>query len=283
MKKHEKEHTIARMAKVLSVSESGYYKWCNKLSEPPSQKEQEDLILTQKIWKIYADSKRIFGSRKVTNELRKTPETRVNHKRVERLMRENMLYAKTSKRYLLTTDSDHKEPVAENLLQRDFHAEGPNQKMVSDTTVVATKQGDVYIAGILDLYGRMPAGLYMSRRNDRFLVMGALEDALRRGCVKEGCILHSDRGSTYCSQDYRKALEQAGFQCSMSKKGDCWDNAPMESFWGKMKTEWLKDKYDTIEAAEKDVLEYVWSFYAKKRPHAANGYLTPWEYYNGQR
>lgn len=283
MKKYDQEHTIARMAKVLAVSESGYYKWCRKAEGPLSKKDAEDLMLTQEIWRIYAGSKRVFGSRKVTSELRKKPETRVNHKRVERLMRENMLYSKTSKRYLHTTDSDHKQPVAENLLQRDFHAQRPNQKMLSDTTVVETKQGDVYIAGILDLYGRMPAGLFMSRRNDRFLVLGALEDALQRGCMGEACILHSDRGSTYCSQDYRKALEQSGLQCSMSRKGDCWDNAPMESFWGKMKTEWLKEKYDTIEEAKKDVQEYVWSFYARKRPHATNGYLTPWEYYNGQQ
>ena len=155
-------------------------------------------------------------------------------------MQECALFSRTCRRFVCTTDSDHDEPIADNLIDRDFSVDAPDKKMVSDTTVIATEQGDLYVAGILDLYGRLPVGLAMSVHNDRFLVMDALKDMLLRGCGSPGCIIHSDRGSTYCSKEYRRMLSRQGFICSMSRKGDCWDNAPMESFWGKMKSEWLK-------------------------------------------
>ncbi len=153
--------------------------------------------------------------------------------------------------------------------------------MVSDTTVVLTAQGPLYVAGILDLYGRIPVGMAMSTKNDRHLVMNALDDMLIRGCGREGCIIHSDRGSTYASKEYRELLEKHGLTCSMSRKGDCWDNAPMESFWGKMKSEWLKKKYKRMEDAARDIYEYVWHFYPCERPHETYGYLTPLEVYTG--
>ena len=118
-----------------------------------------------------------------------------------------------------------------------------------------------------------------STRNDKKLVMDAFDDMIMRGCGKPGCIIHSDRGSTYCATEYRQLISKHDFLCSMSRKGDCWDNAPMESFWGKMKSEWLSDKYDTIQQAKRDVYEYVWHFYPKERPHETFGYLTPDEFY----
>ena len=151
--------------------------------------------------------------------------------------------------------------------------------MLSDTTVITTGQGKLYVAGILDLYGDMPVGIAMSTRNDKKLVMDAFDDMIMRGCGKPGCIIHSDRGSTYCATEYRQLISKHDFLCSMSRKGDCWDNAPMESFWGKMKSEWLSDKYDTIQQAKRDVYEYVWHFYPKERPHETFGYLTPNEFY----
>ena len=276
---HRSEYSIARMAKVLEVSESGYYKWQEKYTSGPSKREQEDLELAEEIYVIFSRSKGSFGSRKVTRVLNRNREKPVNHKRVERLMREYCLFSKTKKMFMCTTDSNHKETIADNLIGRDFEAEGPNEKMVSDTTVVVTKQGKLYAAGILDLYGRMPVGLALSRNNDHRLVIDALEDMIVRGYGKPGCFMHSDRGSTYASVEYRKALSKKELLCSMSGKGDCWDNAPMESFWGKMKSEWLKDKYDTIEEAARDIYEYVWHFYPIERPHATNNYLTPVEYY----
>jgi len=268
---------IARMAKVLQVSVSGYYKWIRRRNAPPTEKDLSDQQVSERIEELFRKSKGSFGIRKVTSRLRESQQ--INHKRVERLMKKRGLFSKTSRQYIVTTDSDHDEPIAENLLNRDFHAERPNEKMVSDTTVIMTAQGRLYVAAILDLYGRIPVGMAMSRTNDRFLVMEALKDMEDRGCGKPGCIVHSDRGSTYASKEYRQLLEHYGLVCSMSRKGDCWDNAPMESFWGKMKGEWLKPRYKRINDAVMDVYEYVWDFYPTRRPHEALGYATPKEVY----
>lgn len=279
MHENRNDFSIARMAKSLGVSESGYYKWVAKLNAPLSSKDIEDITIAEEIHDIYVRSRGSYGSRKVTRILNQNRQTPVNHKRVERLMAEYCLFSKTHKKYICTTDSKHTETIADNLIDRDFTASEPNEKMVSDTTVVATKQGNLYVAGILDLYGRLPVGLAMSKHNDRHLVIAALKDMLIRGCGSAGCILHSDRGSTYASEDYRKLISKNELLCSMSKKGDCWDNAPMESFWGKMKSEWLKDKYETIEEAKRDIYEYVWHFYPRERPHESNNYMTPIQFY----
>ena len=275
MREHRQEHTIARMAKVLGVSESGYFKWCKKNNAPLTEKEQEDIKITEEIFAIYRSSRGSYGSRKITAILNKMHKKPINHKRVERIMQECCLFSKSCKKYICTTDSDHDELIADNLIDRDFTAEEPDSKMLSDTTVITTGQGKLYVAGILDLYGDMPVGIAMSTRNDKKLVMDAFDDMIMRGCGKPGCIIHSDRGSTYCATEYRQLISKHDFLCSMSRKGDCWDNAPMESFWGKMKSEWLSDKYDTIQQAKRDVYEYVWHFYPKERPHETFGYLTP--------
>lgn len=280
MHENRNEFSVARMAKVLGVSESGYYKWVAKLDAPLSAKDVEDIAIAEEIHDIFVSSRGSYGSRKVTRVLNHRREKPVNHKRVERLMAENALFSRTHKKYICTTDSKHTETIADNLIDRDFTATSPNEKLVSDTTVITTKQGNLYVAGILDLYGRMPVGLAMSRLNNKQLVIEALKDMLFRGCGAPGCILHSDRGSTYASADYRKMISKNELLCSMSNKGDCWDNSPMESFWGKMKSEWLKDKYDTIEEAKRDIYEYVWHFYPRERPHASNGYMTPAEVYS---
>jgi putative transposase len=279
MFENRNEFSISRMAKVLKASESGYYKWLSRLSAPPSRKELEDSALAHEIMDIFRRSRGSYGSRKVTRLVNRSRQIPVNHKRVERIMSEYCLFSRTCRRYRCTTDSNHKEAIADNLLGRNFRAGRANEKMVSDTTVVATREGDVYAAGIIDLFGRMPVGLAMSSTNDSTLVLSALKDMTARGYGEPGCIMHSDRGATYSSKIYRVLLSDHGFLCSMSRKGDCWDNAPMESFWGKMKTEWLKPRYDTIAEAERDIYEYVWHFYPRERPHAANGYLTPLEYY----
>ena len=279
MREHCKEHTIARMAKVLKVSESGYYKWLKKKESPLTEKEQDDIRLTEEIFEIYRASKGAFGYRKVTVILNRRRQSPVNHKRVERIMRECALFSKASKKYICTTDSNHNEEIADNLIERNFFASAPGEKMLSDTTVIDTAQGKLYVAGILDLYGNMPVGMAMSLNNDRFLVMDAFKDMLSRGRGRPGCIIHSDRGATYCSKDYRQLIRDNLFVCSMSKKGDCWDNAPMESFWGKMKSEWLASKYRTITEAKRDVYEYVWHFYPRERPHETFKYMTPVEYY----
>ena len=276
---HRNEFHVDRMAKVMQVSQSGYYKWVRKLEAPPTEKELEDQALKDKIFELFRQSKGSYGSRKITSLINKEWKSAVNHKRVERIMRENDLFSRTAKKYDCLTDSDHEYPISDNILNRDFTASGPNQKMVSDTTEIDTDEGKLYVAGILDLYGRMPAGLAISTHNDRYLVMQALEDALARGFRGKGCLIHSDRGSTYCCEEYQKLLQKNGFVCSMSRKGNCWDNAPMESFWGKMKTEWLQSRYRTRKEAIRDIYEYVWSFYIYQRPHEAIHYLTPHQYW----
>lgn len=276
---HRHEHAIARMAKVLKVSESGYYKWLGRNEAPLAGKGKDETGITDEIFAIYSSSRGSYGSRKVTPILNKNREKPVNHKRVARIMQEHAWFSKTSRKYICTTDSNHKGAIADNLLGRNFMADKPNQKMLSDTTVIATGQGNLYVAGILDMYGGVPVGIAMSQKNDKYLVMDAFNDMIMRGCGSPGCIIHSDRGATYCAKEYRMLISKHEFICSMSGKGDCWDNAPMESFWGKMKLEWLSGRYNTINEAKRDVYEYVWHFYPKERPHQSFNYLTPDEYY----
>jgi putative transposase len=280
MFQHKEEHAIARMARILSVSESGYYKWLRRRNAPLTVREQEELNLTEEIYSIFKASHYSYGSRKITAILNQRHTEPINHKRVERIMQKYCWHSKVRRKYIVTTDSDHDFPIAPNLLKRDFSTDGPGQKMVSDTTAIPTGEGTLYVAGILDLYGRRPVGIALSMHNDRFLVLDALEDMILRGFKHTGAILHSDRGSTYCSREYRQAIEDAGMICSMSRKGDCWDNAPMECFWGKMKSEWMDRDYETIAEAAADVYEYCWSFYSKQRIHASLNYTTPERYYN---
>ena len=170
--------------------------------------------------------------------------------------------------------------MAENILNRNFDADRPGQKMVSDITYIPTDEGWLYLAGVMDLCGDKIVGISMDRRMTKELVISALKDAICRTKATEGCILHSDRGSQYCSLDYQALAKEHGFISSMSRKGNCWDNAPMESFWGKLKQEWLNGQhFRTREEAKAAVFEYIWIFYNRKRIHEANGYLTPEEYY----
>ena len=279
MWKHRDEYSIARMAKVLGVSESGYYRW---LSRKPSKRAEEDLVLIEEIAEIFYASHRVFGSRKITSIMRSRGRL-INHKRVERLMSEYCMKSRVCKQYNSFTESGDGNNIKDNLLKRDFSVTGPDQKMVSDTTGIRTKEGWLYVAGILDLCGRIPVGMATGPRNDTELVSTAFRDMRRRGHGGNGCILHSDRGSTYSSGEYQQLISSSDMLSSMSRKGDCWDNAPMESFWGKMKLEFVDKTYNTLDEARAAVYEYVWSFYTNLRPHAANGYLTPAEYYKQAR
>ena len=194
-------------------------------------------------------------------------------------MQENCWKSKVVKKYKATTNSKHNLPVAENLLNRKFEAEYPNQKWVSDITYIPTDEGWLYLAGILDLCGREIVGWAMGERMTKALCIDALNQAkLRRGNPK-GVMAHSDRGSQYCSRDYQDELKKDGFICSMSRKGNCWDNAPMESFWGKLKQEWLNDKrFRTREDAKQAVFWYIEVYYKNYRLHATNDYMTPRDY-----
>lgn len=277
MEQNRSIYRIAKMAQWLQVSKSGYYAWRRRSK---SLRELENEVLLEEIIRIHESSRDTYGSKKISHEINRRSDRPVNHKRIERIMRENGIQSKTRRKYKATTNSRHSLPVAENILNRDFTADRPGEKMVSDITYIPTDEGWLYLAGVMDLCGDKIVGVSMGGRMTKELVIAALQDAICHTPVTEGCILHSDRGSQYCSQDYQSLAKEHGFISSMSRKGNCWDNAPMESFWGKLKQEWLNERhFHTREEAMSAVFEYIWIFYNRKRIHEANGYLTPEEYY----
>jgi putative transposase len=264
------------MAEVLYASKSDYYKLRTR---KPCKHNRDDQYLLAMILKFYNASNRVFGSKKIKKELDKIIKLLVNHKSVERTMYDNHIYAKVSRQFKVTTNSKHRLLTAENLLNRDFTAESPNMKMVSDITYVKTDEGWLYVASIIDLCGRKVVGSAMDKRMTKELICSALDNAYRRIGKVNGCLLQSDRGSQYCSFKYQKLLKDYVFICSMSRKGNCWDNAPMESFWGKLKEEGLNEQhFHTRNEAKAAILEYIWIFYGRKRIHETNNYLTPEEY-----
>ena len=277
MEQNRSKYRTAKMAQWLQVSKSGYYAW-RKRSKSLRSTENEALL--KEIIQIHEASHGAYGGRKITHEINRKSEKPVNHKRVERIMRENGIRSKSHKKYKATTNSKHNLPVAENILNRDFTADRPGQKMVSDITYIPTDEGWLYLAGVMDLCGDKIVGTAMGGRMTKELVISALKDAIRHTKITKGCILHSDRGSQYCSLGYQELAKEHGFISSMSRKGNCRDNAPMENFWGKLKQEWLNGQhFRTREEARSAVFEYIWIFYNRKRIHEANGYLTPEEYY----
>ena len=239
------------------------------------------------------------GRSKIGEELRAGGE-RVSNGYVAELMREMKIKSKTVKKYKATTNSGHNLPVADNLLLRErteeermdtktgkkldkyerlFAFHKPNQAWVSDITYIWTDEGWLYLAGIMDLCGKEIVGWSMSERMTKRLVITAFNNARKKRNSPKNVILHSDRGSQYCSKLYQTLLKKHGFICSMSRKGNCWDNAPMESFWGKLKQEWLNGQhFRTRDEARSAVFWYIEMYYHRKRRHAGNGYQTPFDY-----
>ena len=240
MEQNRSKYRVAKMAQWLQVSKSGYYAWRKR---PKSKRCMENKTLLEEIIRIHESSRGTYGGRKITHEINRGAEKKVNHKRVERIMRENGIRSKSHKKYKATTNSSHNLPVAENILNREFTADRPGQKMVSDITYIPTDEGWLYLAGVMDLCGNKIVGISMDSRMTKELVISALKDAICHTRATSGCILHSDRGSQYCSLEYQALAKDHGFISSMSRKGNCWDNAPMESFWGKLKQEWLNGQH----------------------------------------
>lgn len=267
------------MAAILQVSKSGYYDW---LGREESSRDQENQIIYHDVLELFLASRMSYGARRIAKHLSQMYGRPVNRKRIARIMRENGLAVKGKKKYVVTTDSKGSANIFPNLLKRDFNAQDKNQRMVSDTTYIYTEEGWLYLAAIMDLHGRKIVGMAISEKNDHNLVVAALEDAKDRIGKKhlEGCILHSDRGSTYASNEYVKKIKEYKMIGSMSRRGNCWDNAPMESFWGRMKVEWLNTCYKSKEEAIRDVYEYIWAYYNRARLHSTNEYATPEEYYS---
>lgn len=272
---HSKEYKVVRLCEALGVSSSGYYDWRER---PISQRVQENQRLVGKIKQFHQASRAIYGSPRIAEDLWEDGE-HCSVNRVARLMKVHQIQSKMAKKFVVTTDSKHTMTPAPNLLRRQFKVDGVNRSWVTDTTFIGTRQGWMYLAVIWELYSRQVIGWSMGNRNTAELVSDALMMALwRRGEVK-GVIVHSDRGSTYASKDYQQRLTENGLHCSMSRKGDCLDNAVAESFFGTIKTE-LTDHEDylTRDQARQSIFEYIEVFYNRQRRHSFLNYMTPVEF-----
>ncbi len=266
---------VKKMCQVLIVSRSGYYKW---EQSPPSNRTKKNAELLQKIRAIHEEHRERYGSPRITRELHKQGE-RCGKNRVAHIMKNNAIKAKAKKKFKVTTHSNHKYPVAPNLLQQKFKAAGPNRVWASDITYVWTTEGWLYVAVILDIWSRKIVGCAMSERQTKALVINALYRALGQRQVTEGIIHHSDRGSQYASDDYREILDNNEFKQSMSKKGDCYDNAIVETFFHTLKTELVNwERYETRAEARRSIFEYIEMYYNRNRMHSALGYLSPVEF-----
>jgi putative transposase len=266
------QYSVSLLCSVLEVSRSGYYAWCTR---PPSQRAIDDRELAEDIRNIHDSSKQRYGSPRIHEELAAN-DTRVGRKRVARLMKENGLNARIKRRFVKTTDSKHDFPIAPNLLQRDFTADAPNEVWVGDITYLDTREGWLYLAVLIDLYSRRVVGWAMSERIDTALAMNALNMALARRNPRRGLIHHTDRGCQYASHEYRRQLRGIGAVCSMSRKGDCWDNAVAESFFASLRKE-LTNRvvFLSRDAARSNVFEYIEAFYNRVRRHSTINYQSP--------
>ncbi len=271
-------HSVEKMARTLGVSRTGYYEW---LRGQGSLRRSRDEGLVERIREIQEKVHYRYGSPRMSQELARAG-YRVGHNHVARLMREHQLGRRLRRRYRSTTRSDHNLPVAKNLVNREFRVEASNRVWVSDITYVSTAEGWLYLCVVIDLYSRKVIGWAMSRRMKAALVVQALIMALmRRGWPRE-VTFHSDRGSQYASDAVRGRLAQCGLKQSMSRKGDCWDNAPTESFFSTLKTELCGHRaFATRAKAQAAIFEYIEIFYNRVRLHSTIGYLTPAEYEEG--
>lgn len=258
------------LCRALQVSPSGFYAWAIR---PESAHDVEDQRLRVLIGEAHQRSRGIYGSPRVHAVLR-AGEVRVSRKRVVRVMRELGLRGRCRRAYVCTTDSDHGNPTAENLLNRDFTATAPNQRWVGDVTYLRTPQGWLYLAVVLDLYSRIVVGWALSTVNDRRLAMDALHQALQRRRPDVGLLHHTDQGSPYASDAYQAVLLKAGITCSMSRRGNCHDNAAMESWNATLKSE-LGEHFEGAPDAQAKLFDYIEVFYNRQRLHSTLGYTSP--------
>jgi putative transposase len=262
---------IVVMCAVLKVSAAGFYAW---LKRKPSTHDQKDARLKILIGASFAKSRNTYGSPRVHADL---ADEHVGRNRVIRIMQSENLVARIRRRYRSTTMSEHDQPIAANVLNREFEAAAPNARWVGDTTELLTTTGVFYLAAIVDLYARIVVGWAMSAVNDRHLTIAALDQALKRRCPEAGLLHHSDRGSTYTSEDYLKVLGKRGIVCSMSRTGNCYDNAAMESWFSTFKAE-LGETFESIRRGKDLAFDYIEVFYNQQRRHSSIGYASPAEF-----
>jgi putative transposase len=263
------------MCHVLEVSENGYYNWRKR---GKSQRKRDDEQLTERIEDAYYQNRGHYGSPRIHVELQELG-IHCGRKRVARLMQEQQLSARKKKRKPRTTNSNHAFLVAPNLLEQDFAADAPDKKWMSDFTYLETREGWLYLAGVIDAYSRKIVGWSMSEHHDTELVRAALHMALLQRQPGAALIHHSDRGSEYASSRYQTLLREHHIQVSMSKKGDCYDNSMIESFWATLKKECTEhDSFSSRDEAKAAVFEYIEVYYNRKRRHSSLGYLSPAHY-----
>lgn len=272
---HENKYPVEVMCCTLCASRSGYYEWRKGRVKPRLLRRQQ---LLEAIKQVHQEFRGNYGSPRIVRELRKRGIV-VNEKTVAEIMKNNGIQAKHKKKYKATTNSNHNLPVAKNRLKRNFYTAKPNQVWVSDVTYVGTDEGWLYLCTFIDLFSRKVVGWSMSERMTADLVVNAFRMALFRQKRKAPKIVHSDRGSQYASNAFRKELKKHGCKQSMSRKGDCWDNAVAESFFGTLKMELVHhEKYKTREQARLSIFDYIETFYNTKRLHSYLNYLSPDEF-----
>jgi putative transposase len=265
---------VAALCRVLQVSRAGFYAWS---SRPESKRSRDDRRLSVLVRAAHEAGRCYYGSPRVHRELR-DQNVRIGRKRVVRLMQEQGIIARKRKRFKCTTKADESRPAAPNLLARDFSAPGPNQRWVGDATeLLIGGSAKLYLAVILDLYSRYVVGWAVSVSNDRFLAIRALEHAIKRRCPEAGLLHHSDRGAPYTSEDYQRVLSLTGIECSMSRRGNCIDNAAMESWFSTLKAE-LGERFESFAEAKEELFDYIEVFYNQKRRHSSLDYKSPAEY-----
>jgi len=272
MDQHSSTHGVQKMCRIIGASRSGYYRW--KI-QPQSRRQKENEKILMEIKESHKNSRRAYGSPRIVEDL-KAKGMKCSENRVARLMKIHGIVGKAKKKFKATTNSNHALPVAENLMNQNFTAEKPNTVWLSDITYVPTLEGWLYLVVILDLFSRQVVGWAMSDRLTSGFVVKALYQAIGRRHPGSGCIFHSDRGIQYASTDCRDVLMAYGFIQSMSRKGNCYDNAVAESFFHTLKTEHVYDyRYETRAEARQSIFEYIEMFYNRQRRHSALGYRSP--------
>ena len=272
---HQDTFVVTRMCDMMDVSQSAYYDW---LKRPDSARSLEDRRLGEKVKKFHEKSREIYGARRIRQDLEEDDEL-ISRTRVGRLMKLQGLESKVKRKFKATTNSNHGRPVAPNLLDREFQVDQLDTAYAGDITYILTDEGWLYLAVLLDLCSRAVVGWAMSERITAELVNDALMMAIWKRKPPKGLMVHSDRGSQYASDLYQKTIKDRGFICSMSRKGNCWDNAPSESFFHTLKTELIHHKrYRTRQEAKQEIFEYIEVFYNRQRRHSTIGYQTPLGY-----
>lgn len=276
IKEHQRVWPVQLTCRVLKVSRSGFYAWSRRARSPMSPRGQKQKQLLERVQLVHARSRRTYGSPRVTVEL-KEQGVSVCRNTVARLMKQAQIRAQIKRRFVpRTTDSAHGHPIAANRLDRDFAALSPNRKWACDITYLPTAQGWLYLAVVLDLYSRRIVGWSMADHLKSQLVEEAMEMALNSRRPKENLLHHSDRGVQYACADYQRLLKERGIVCSMSRRGNCYDNAVVESFFGKLKTERIyRHRFATRDQARSAVFSYIEVFYNRQRRHSSLGYLSP--------